>query len=142
MITQPSTLLLSESASQCTGNNAPEMDLEAQSGRLNSWKEIAVYFNRSVRCVQRWRKNEGLPARHHFHRKGASVYAYVVELEAWWRHDALRAIDLASDRETIAEPLVPRINSVRARSRRGERAVRTPSASASGAQTAGAVGRS
>lgn len=97
MMTQSCTSLLSERASQSTGNNAPERHLEAQSGRLNSWKEIAVYFNRSVRCVQRWRKNEGLPARHHFHRKGASVYAYVAELEAWWHRDSLGDVDDSGD---------------------------------------------
>jgi len=27
--------------------------------RLDSWKEIACYLRRSIRCVQRWEKNEG-----------------------------------------------------------------------------------
>ena len=29
--------------------------------RLDSWKEIACYSRRSIRCVQRWEKNDGLP---------------------------------------------------------------------------------
>lgn len=56
----------------------------ATHGRLDSWKEIAVYFSRSVRCVQRWERFEGMPVHRHRHRRGASVYAYRFELDAWW----------------------------------------------------------
>lgn len=44
--------------------------------QLNGWKEIACYMNRSVRCVQRWERNEDLPVRRHGHRRGVSVYAH------------------------------------------------------------------
>ena len=53
------------------------------SNRLDSWKEIAVYLQRSIRCVQRWERLEGLPVRRHQHRRGATVYAFAVELDAW-----------------------------------------------------------
>jgi len=53
--------------------------------RLDSWKEIASYLRRSVRCVQRWEKNEGLPILRHRHAHGATIYAYRHELEDWWR---------------------------------------------------------
>lgn len=53
------------------------------SGRLDSWKEIAVYLNRSVRCVQRWESEEALPVERLTHKRQASVYAYRGELDAW-----------------------------------------------------------
>jgi hypothetical protein len=52
--------------------------------RLDSWKEIAAYLRRSVRCVQRWEKNQGLPIFRHRHASGATVCAYHWELDAWW----------------------------------------------------------
>jgi len=55
------------------------------SGVLTSWKEIATYFNREVRTVQLWEKEEGLPVHRHLHRRQASVYAYPAELETWWK---------------------------------------------------------
>lgn len=57
-------------------------------GRLDSWKEIAVYFSRSVRCVQRWERLEAMPVHRHQHRRGSSVYAYRYELDKWWTQAA------------------------------------------------------
>ena len=51
--------------------------------RLESWKEIAVYFDRGVRTVRRWEKDEGLPVHRHAHQKQGTVYAYAFELDAW-----------------------------------------------------------
>jgi hypothetical protein len=56
--------------------------------RLDSWKEIACYLRRSIRCVQRWEKNEGLPILRHQHARGATVYAYRQQLDEWWRRGA------------------------------------------------------
>jgi len=53
--------------------------------RLDSWKEIASYLRRSIRCVQRWEKDEGLPILRHQHARGATVYAYGEKLDEWWR---------------------------------------------------------
>jgi|SRR5215467_1459751 len=47
------------------------------------WKAIAVYLNRSVRCVQRWEREEALPAQRLAHKRQSSVYAYGAELDAW-----------------------------------------------------------
>jgi hypothetical protein len=58
------------------------------SQRLDSWKEIACYLRRSIRCVQRWEKNEGLPILRHKHAGGATVYAYREKLDEWWRRGA------------------------------------------------------
>ena len=56
--------------------------------RLDSWKEIACYLRRSIRCVQRWEKNEGLPILRCQHARGATVYAYREKLDEWWRGGA------------------------------------------------------
>lgn len=76
-------------ASESTRANESETELQdgftrPAHGRLDSWKEIAVYFGRSVRCVQRWERLEAMPVHRRRHRRGASVYAYRFELEAWW----------------------------------------------------------
>ena len=51
--------------------------------RLDSWKEIAAYFKRSVRCVQRWECNEEMPVHRHGHNRAASIYAHASELDVW-----------------------------------------------------------
>jgi len=67
------------------------------SDRLDSWKEIAAYLNRSVRTVTRWEREESLPVHRHLHSKSGSVYAYKAELDAWWTNRGVR-VD-ASDSE-------------------------------------------
>jgi TolB-like protein len=51
--------------------------------RLDSWKAIAVYLNRSVRTVRRWERDEGLPVHRHVHRTLGTIYAHRSELDAW-----------------------------------------------------------
>jgi TolB-like protein len=51
--------------------------------QLDSWKEIATFFARTVRTVQRWERAEDLPVYHHIHLKRSSVYALESELIAW-----------------------------------------------------------
>lgn len=50
---------------------------------LDSWKEIGVYLNRTVRTVQRWEKSEGLPIHRHGHDRGSSVSACKREVDQW-----------------------------------------------------------
>lgn len=53
-------------------------------GRLNGWKDIAGALKRSVRTVQRWERDYGLPV----HRQGPDgelIFAYSHELDAWVR---------------------------------------------------------
>ncbi len=61
------------------------MDSTAQSpnGRLTGWKEIATYFGRAVRTVQRWERELGLPIHRLATGKGETVFALVEELDAW-----------------------------------------------------------
>ena len=51
--------------------------------RLENWKEIAQYLRRSVRTVQRWEDEAGLPVHRLNHDQRSSVYAYTDELELW-----------------------------------------------------------
>lgn len=50
--------------------------------RLDSWKAIAVFLDRSLRTVQRWHVCSGLPV-HHFGGQKGSVFAYEEEIEQW-----------------------------------------------------------
>ncbi len=57
--------------------------------RLDSWKEIANYLGRTVRTVQRWEENEGLPVRRIVHDAGATVFAYQHEIDRWLNRRSL-----------------------------------------------------
>ena len=50
--------------------------------RLDSWKEIAAFFGRDERTVNRWEKDLGLPV-HRLPGTKGRVYAYSEELSAW-----------------------------------------------------------
>jgi tetratricopeptide (TPR) repeat protein len=50
--------------------------------RLDSWKSIAEYLERSPRTVQRWHAFHGLPV-HHFGGCKGSVFAYSPEIDRW-----------------------------------------------------------
>jgi len=78
-----------------------EQSLDRTEDRLDSWKEIAAYLKRDVRTVRRWEQNQGLPVRRHQHQKGASVYAYRSEVDAWWKGKEAR---LANETEPASEP--------------------------------------
>lgn len=54
-------------------------------GRLDSWKDIAGYFQRDIRTVQLWEKKEAMPVHRHTHEGRSSVYAFPEELEEWLR---------------------------------------------------------
>jgi len=61
--------------------------MKPRATQLDGWKEIACHLKRSVRCVQRWARNEQLPVKRHRHRGGVSVYAFRDELDSWWRNE-------------------------------------------------------
>ena len=63
---------------------------------LDSWKEIAAYFNRDLTTVQRWEKREGLPVHRHVHTTQGTVFAYKAELDAWWNNGHQR-LDTANE---------------------------------------------
>jgi hypothetical protein len=66
------------------GNASAQKHLTAVIPRhLDSWKEIAAFFGRTIRTVQRWETAENLPVYHHIHVKRCSVYALESELICW-----------------------------------------------------------
>ena len=65
--------------------------------RLDSWKEIAAYLNRSERTVRRWETTEELPVHRLQHDKRGSVYAYARELDAW--RASRRVVEETADEE-------------------------------------------
>lgn len=75
--------------------------------RLNSWKEIAAYFDRDVTTVQRWEKREGMPVHRHVHDKMGSVYAWAPELDTWARGRNLRGTQEIANNVPPTTPLPP-----------------------------------
>ena len=73
-------------------SHAPsDVDTSPAGERLESWKEIAAYLNRSVRTLHRWEREEGLPVHRQLHKELGSVFAYKSELDAWSRARSVRA---------------------------------------------------
>src|SRR6476660_328850 len=51
--------------------------------RLDSWKQIAAYLQKSERTVRRWHETEALPVHKHQHQQRGSVWAYASEIDQW-----------------------------------------------------------
>lgn len=67
--------------------------------RLDSWKEIAAFFDRDERTVSRWEKDLGLPI-HRLPGTKGRVYAYSDELSDWLA--GTRSVEPISPSETPA----------------------------------------
>src|SRR5665213_3333130 len=73
-------------------------DDESKKGRLDSWKEIALYVRRDVRTVIRWEKQKGLPVHRIPGGQRKAVFAYPHEIDHWRKNghvsndDAVEAI--------------------------------------------------
>jgi tetratricopeptide (TPR) repeat protein len=94
--------------------------------RLDSWKEIAAFFQRDTRTVRRWEQTRHLPVHRVPGRRGY-VFAYVEEMNLWLRSaDAQAAAaepagDLADSEEMNgaemeANPAPPVVNRIQAAS--------------------------
>ena len=60
---------------------------------LTSWKEIAQHMNKSVRTVQRWEAEFGLPIRRPEKTDPGTVLAFAEELDLWMQqHTVVRAV--------------------------------------------------
>jgi len=70
------------------------------SRRVESWKEIAAYLQRTTRTVQRWERTEGLPVHRHVHQDQSSVYAFTDELDDW-----LNARTVSTTPQEISSPV-------------------------------------
>src|SRR5258705_1800765 len=64
-------------------NPRAKLEVVTPGDRLESWKEVASYLNRSVRTVRRWEEKESLPVHRQQHDKRGSVYAYRWALNEW-----------------------------------------------------------
>src|SRR5262252_4873463 len=85
---------------QMTDHRRPESEAEqsrAFGERLESWKDIAAYFRRDVRTVQRWEQTDGLPVHRHKRAHRPIPYAYKAELDAWWTGRSENGAEAASD---------------------------------------------
>jgi tetratricopeptide (TPR) repeat protein len=60
-----------------------ERATETSDRRLDSWKEIAAFFDRDQRTVRRWEKERDLPVHRMPGKTGGSVYAFSDELSLW-----------------------------------------------------------
>ena len=76
-----------------------DVDTSPAGERLESWKEIAAYLNRSVRTLHRWEREEGLPVHRQLHKELGSVFAYKSEVDAWSRARSVRAEVCENHRE-------------------------------------------
>jgi tetratricopeptide (TPR) repeat protein len=56
---------------------------DGTASRLDSWKEIALFFSKDVRTVKRWEKERALPVHRAPGKPGGSVYAFTEELTGW-----------------------------------------------------------
>ena len=65
-----------------TTERVPNLLVE-NADRLDSWKNIANYLDRTVRTVQRWETHEAMPVHRQFHEKSGSIYAFKPEINAW-----------------------------------------------------------
>jgi hypothetical protein len=72
-------------ADRVAGGGGPKPVPRPQSpeDRLDSWKQIATYLDRSIRTVQQWERSENLPVYRLRHSKSGSVYAFRSELDRW-----------------------------------------------------------
>lgn len=77
--------------------------------RLDSWKEIASYINRSVRTVIRWEARKGMPVHRIPGGERQAVFAYRSEIDAWMkqggagREAEARGGMLAADRNEASD---------------------------------------
>ncbi len=69
----------------------------SKSRRLDSWKEIAAFFDRDERTVTRWEKTLGLPI-HRLPGAKGRVYAHAEELEEWSKRPKAVIASSAQDR--------------------------------------------
>jgi phage terminase Nu1 subunit (DNA packaging protein) len=73
---------------------------------LTSWKEIASYFGKGVRTVQRWERQFGMPVRRPNQKTKGVVCATCSELDRWltenWSQRQPEKPEVPAPRETDA----------------------------------------
>lgn len=71
--------------------------------RLDGWKAIAEYLGKDSSTVNRWARGRGMPIHRLPGGKGATVYAYARELDAWLESSG--NANLATTRDGDAQPI-------------------------------------
>lgn len=71
---------------------------------LSSWKEIAQYFGKGVRTVQRWEKTLELPIHRPLNAPSNVVLARTSDLEEWMHRGSVATALKGEVKETVAEP--------------------------------------
>ncbi len=66
-----------------TAQETPSDNRRPASSQLNGWKEIAAFFGKGVRTVQRWEREMALPVHRLPGPRSDIVYALPSELRAW-----------------------------------------------------------
>jgi transcriptional regulator with XRE-family HTH domain len=66
---------------------------------LTSWKDIANYFGKGVRTVQRWEKELGLPIRRPKHSTKSTVLAVLDEINDW-----VKCQQFSEERDSSTDP--------------------------------------
>src|SRR5438067_822779 len=56
---------------------------DSQAKKLDGWKAIAEYLGKDTSTATRWARHRGMPVHRLPGAKGATVYAYPQELDAW-----------------------------------------------------------
>jgi hypothetical protein len=80
--------------------NRPNPSGNPPNRRLDSWKEIAVFFNKDVRTVRRWEKERNLPVHRAQGKPGGSVYAFTDELGEWLNSPSFKLEQIAASART------------------------------------------
>jgi hypothetical protein len=78
----------------------PEVAPPRQLHVLSGWKDIATYLRKSVRSVQRYERDSGLPVRHLSSTSVGSVIATKAELDGWAAAAPVREIFRLSQKST------------------------------------------
>jgi transcriptional regulator with PAS, ATPase and Fis domain len=63
--------------------NEQQVQTALKADLLRSWKDIAQYLGTCCKTAQRWERAHGLPVRRRTVRKGAAVFAFRSEIDAW-----------------------------------------------------------
>jgi tetratricopeptide (TPR) repeat protein len=92
--------------------NMTGLDAGKTERRLESWKEIAVFFDRDEKTVRRWEKDLGLPVHRLPGVSKGRVYAFAQELSEWSERPRSAKAEAASESDPELELVVAELNSV------------------------------
>jgi hypothetical protein len=89
-------------ADESPGKSEPESG--AAPAVLLGWKQIARYLGKSVRTVQRWEHELGLPVRKIDTQTKSEVVAFVTEIKVWVRRGSFMVENLPINESRALPP--------------------------------------